>query len=64
MTFGLPHILGIARKSILKAADCIVATTGGLEEDTIQCFASTSKEDFNLNDSGLRWKTIVRIGSF
>lgn len=46
-----------------KMVDCIVTTTGGIEEDFIKCYNNFYMGDFNLNGSKLREAGINRIGN-
>jgi len=43
--------------------DCIVTTTGGVEEDFIKCLAPMYIGDFNLDGDTLRSKGLNRIGN-
>ena len=46
-----------------KMVDCIVTTTGGIEEDFMKCLADTYIGDFHLKGSALREAGINRIGN-
>lgn len=46
-----------------KMVDCIVTTTGGIEEDFIKCFNNFYLGDFNLSGAKLREAGINRIGN-
>lgn len=46
-----------------KMVDCIVTTTGGVEEDFIKCFSDFYIGDFNLSGAKLRELGINRIGN-
>lgn len=46
-----------------KLVDCLVTTTGGIEEDFIKCHAPFWIADFRLNGAELRKKGINRIGN-
>lgn len=46
-----------------KMVDCIVTTTGGIEEDFIKCFSDFYIGDFNLPGAKLRELGINRIGN-
>jgi len=46
-----------------KMVDCIVTTTGGIEEDFIKCFSDFYIGDFNLPGAKLRDLGINRIGN-
>jgi deoxyhypusine synthase len=46
-----------------KMIDCIVTTTGGIEEDFIKCIRDTYLGDFELKGEMLREKGINRIGN-
>ena len=43
--------------------DCIVTTTGGIEEDLMKCMAPSYLGDFSLRGAELRKKGINRIGN-
>jgi deoxyhypusine synthase len=43
--------------------DCIVTTTGGIEEDLIKCMAPTFLGDFSLSGKFLRERGLNRIGN-
>ena len=46
-----------------KMIDCIVTTTGGIEEDFIKCMAPTYIGDFYLKGKDLRMQGLNRIGN-
>jgi len=46
-----------------KMIDCIVTTTGGIEEDIMKCMAPCFIGDFNLKGKDLRQKGWNRIGN-
>lgn len=46
-----------------KLVDCLVTTTGGIEEDFIKCHASFFLGDFGLDGAKLRKQGINRIGN-
>lgn len=46
-----------------KLVDCIVTTTGGVEEDLIKCLAPTYLGDFHLSGKMLRLRGINRTGN-
>lgn len=46
-----------------KMIDCIVTTTGGIEEDFIKCMAPTYLGDFYLEGKQLRQSGLNRIGN-
>jgi deoxyhypusine synthase len=46
-----------------KMVDCIVTTTGGIEEDFMKCFAPTYHGDWHLKGKDLRDQGINRIGN-
>lgn len=43
--------------------DCIVTTTGGIEEDIMKCLAPTYIGDFHLKGKDLRTEGLNRIGN-
>ena len=43
--------------------DCIVTTTGGIEEDIMKCMAPHYIGDFALDGKNLRSKGLNRIGN-
>jgi deoxyhypusine synthase len=46
-----------------KMIDCIVTTTGGIEEDIMKCMAPHYIGDFALDGKTLRSKGLNRIGN-
>ncbi|KAI9592801.1 hypothetical protein BDF19DRAFT_450147 [Syncephalis fuscata] len=43
--------------------DCIVTTTGGIEEDLMKCFGDTFLGEFSLKGADLRERALNRIGN-